>query len=95
MATTHWENFPLLDGEQPTAQLLRVRAPALPSAGPTKVVRWLDCAGGDGGTLCVQESTGPLSSRLDLRVVIIDGRTVALWLTPDGHRLGWLLGASA
>jgi len=79
--------------DEALASALRTQIPAVPSPGSEAV--WQDSVNGAGGVLRIRDPAGRHDLDRDLRVILLDGRTVAFWLTPDGRRLGWLRAASA
>jgi hypothetical protein len=83
------------DEDSPLAKARRNRVPALPPVGPSTRLEWMDFADGGGGTLRLRESDDKGSADRDLRVLVIDGHTVAFWMSPGGAKLGWMLGAVA
>jgi len=73
--------------------ILLTKAPAIPPLDTAASVSWHDSATGHGGVLRIRHVSRVLD--LDLRVVLLDGHSVAFWLTADGRRLGWLRAATA
>lgn len=74
--------------------VLRTQIPAIPPIGSLRSVVWTDAASGGGGALRVRHDSDRQWDH-ELRVIVLDDRTIAFWLTNDGHRLGWMRGALA
>jgi len=83
------------DEESPLAKARRNRVPALPPVGPSTQLEWMDFADGGGGTLRVRDRNDCSATSRDLRVLVVDDHTVAFWMSPEGGKLGWVLGAVA
>jgi hypothetical protein len=84
----------LLDDDDLLIAALRTQIPAVPTL-ELGNLDWADAASGQGGVLRVRHTAQQRDLDRDLRVILLDGRTVAFWLTRDGRRLSWLQAASA